>query len=207
MGYSRASFKHDYGQTITTDAAGVEIPRAFLAHLHIPAPKAADPDGMVDGAECTTGEEAEPLVITEFLAQPDFARNITVTVAATTAGHVAAGNIVVAGKDMSGAAISENLSVTADTPATITGSLAFASVTSVTVPVQDGDSVTIDVGWGKKFGIPYKLATSALAILKLFDGSADTGTVTASATTLAENVIALNGAPNAAKHIDLYLIV
>jgi len=28
-----ASYKHDFGQTITTDAEGVGVDRAFLAHI------------------------------------------------------------------------------------------------------------------------------------------------------------------------------
>lgn len=186
--------------------AGVSADHEFLAHYLIPAPATVDADGIVDGAEATTGAEAEPLVITTFLAQPDVARNITVTVAATTAGDVAAGNIVVTGTDLSGAAISENFVITADTPATVTGSLAFKSVTSITVPVQDGASVTVDAGWGKKFGLPYKLPTNSLILLKLFDGSTDSGTVTASASSLAENVLALNGTPDGVKNVDLHII-
>lgn len=193
------------GQKIQTHA-GTEADHSFIAHSLIAAPVAVDTDGIVDGAETTTGAEAEPLVITTFLAQPDVARNITVTVAATTAGDVAAGDIVVTGTDLSGAVISENFAITADTPATVTGNLAFKTITSVTVPVQDGASVTVDVGWGKKFGLPYKLSTNALVLLKLFDGTADTGTVTASASSLSANVLALNGTPNGTKNIDLYII-
>lgn len=193
------------GQKIQNHA-GVGVDHEFLAHYPIPKPSAVDADGIVDGAEATTGAEAEPLVITTFLAQPDVARNITVTVAATTAGDVAAGNIVVAGTDLSGAAISENFAITADTPATVTGSLAFKSVTSITVPVQDGASVTVDAGWGKKFGLPYKLPANSLILLKLFDGSTDSGTVTVSTSRLAANVLAINGTPDGEKNIDLHII-
>ncbi|MPM44836.1 hypothetical protein SDC9_91518 [bioreactor metagenome] len=65
----------------------------------------------------------------------------------------------------------------------------------------------VSVGVGKKFGIPYKLTASELVIVKLFDNSADTGTVTADADELEKNVIALNGTPNGAKNIDLYILV
>lgn len=181
--------------------------RAFLAHIPFYGLAAVDADGMVDGAQASTGEEAEPAVITEFLAQPDYPRNITVTVAASTAGNIAAGNIVVAGTDAAGDAISENFAVTADTAATITGNLAFKTVTSVKIPVQDGEGVTVDVGWGKKIGIPYKLANAALVLVKLFNGSTDSGTVTASASSLAANALALNGTPDGTKDADLYVIV
>lgn len=202
-----SAYKHDYGQIITTDAEGVSVDRSFLAHINVPKALAADSDIMVDGAECTTGEEAVALVITEFAKQPDWPRNIVVVVAATTAGHVAAGNIVVKGLNFAGEEITETHAVTVDTPGTFTGSVAFKEVTSVTVPVQDGDSVSVDVGWGKVFGIPYLLEADEQVLVKLFNKSADSGTVTPDAADIEENVIALNGTPDGLKDIDLYIVV
>lgn len=200
-------YKHDFGQIITTDAEGVSVDRSFLAHVKITKALAADNDIMVDGAECTTGEDAEELVITEFTKQPDWPRNIVVVVAATTAGDVAAGNIVVKGINFAGEEITETHAVTADTPATFTGTVAFKEVTSVTVPVQDGASVTVDVGWGKVFGIPYLLEADEQVLVKLFNKAADSGTVTPDALDIEKNVIALNGTPDGLKDIDLYIVV
>ena len=207
--YTMASYKHDFGQTITTDAEGVGVDRAFLAHINIPAPAASSTDGMADGIECTTGAEADPLEITEFDAQPDWPRNIVVVVAADTAGDIAAGDIVVTGKNFAGEEISEAHTVTAGTAGTFTGAIAFKEVTSVEVPVQDGDSVTVDVGWGSKFGIPYKLYTDELVILKLFNKAVEDteGAVTADASDLEKNVYDPNGTPDGTKDIDLYIIV
>lgn len=205
--YSMESYKHNFGQTITTDAEGIGVDRAFLAHINIPKAAAADDDGIIAAAEGPSGEEAGPLVITEFLAQPDWPRNITVKVSATTAGDVAKGDIVVEGLNFAGEEITETHAITADTPATKTGTLAFKEVTSVTVPVQDGDSVTVDVGWGKIFGIPYKLATTELILKKLFNGAADSGTPTVDAADIEKNTLPLNGTPDGAKDIDLYIIV
>ena len=202
-------YKHNYGQIITTDAEGMSVDRSFLAHVNIPAATAVaiDADGIVDGAEGTTGAEAEALVVTTFLAQPAWPRNITVTVAATTPADIAAGNIVVSGKNFAGEVISEDFAIAADTPATKTGAKAFAQVTSVTIPVQDGATVTVDVGWGKVFGLPYKLEVAGQVLLKLFDKAADTGTIAVSTTAIESNTLALNGTPNGTKAIDLYVIV
>lgn len=207
MKFSRALYKHDFGQEITTDVEGFGVPRAFLAHIRIPEPVAADSDAMVDGTECAHGAEAQPLVITEFEAQPDWPRNIVVVLAATTAGDVAAGKITVKGINFAGEEIIEEHTVTADTPGTFTGSIAFKEVTSVTVPVQDGNSVTVDVGWGKKFGLPYKLEADELVIVKLFNKSADSGTVAVDAEDIEKNVFAVNGDPDGGKDIDLFVIV
>lgn len=202
-------YKHDYGQIITTDAEEVSVDRSFLAHVNIPAATAvaADPDGILDGTEAPSGVEAEDLVVEEFLAQPAWPRNITVTVAATTAGDVAADSIVVAGLNVAGEAISEEFTLTADTPATKTGNKAFAKVTSVTIPVQDGESVTVDVGWGDKFGIPYKLYADELVILKLFNKAVDEATIVNSATAIESNTADMAGTPDGLKDIDLYIIV
>lgn len=68
---------------------------------------------------------------------------------------------------------------------------------------------TISVGWGDKFGLPYKLYADELVILKLFDKAVESsaGTVTADATDLEKNVFDPNGSPDGAKDIDLYIIV
>ena len=105
----------------------MSVDRSFLSHINIPGAKVTtvDTDGIVDGAEGPTGAEAVALVVSTFLAQPSWPRNITATVAATTAGDIAAGNIIIAGKNIAGEDISENLAVSADTAATITGAKAF----------------------------------------------------------------------------------
>lgn len=203
-----SAYKHDYGQIISTEAEGVSVDRSFLAHINIPAAKAvaADADGILDGTAAPSGEE-DPLVVTEFLVQPTWPKNITVTLAATTAGDVAAASVVVAGKNFAGEAITEEFAFSADTPATKTGNKAFAIVDSVTIPVQDGDSVTVDVGWGVKFGIPYKLYADELVILKLFNKAADAATIVNSATAVESNTATMAGTPDGLKDIDLYVIV
>jgi hypothetical protein len=78
---------------------------------------------------------------------------------------------------------------------------------AITVDTTAGVRDRISVGWGKKFGIPYKLPADELVFVKLFDNAADTGTVTADADDISKNVIALNGTPDALKPIDLYILV
>lgn len=66
----------------------------------------------------------------------------------------------------------------------------------------------ISVGWGDKFGLPYKLYANELVILKLFNKAKESteGTVTADATNLAKNVYDPNDTSLGAD-IDLYIIV
>ena len=65
----------------------------------------------------------------------------------------------------------------------------------------------ISVGWGDKFGIPYKLYADELVILKLFGKAADSGTVTNDADELEKNVFDPNGTPDGLNDIDLYIVV
>lgn len=201
-------YNHKMGQKIQTNAEGVSVDRWFGAHIHIPKVLAADADGIVAAAEAASGEEADDLVITEFEAQPDWPRNIIVSVSATTAADVAAGNIVVKGFNIAGQVIEEKHAITADTPAVKTGNLAFKEVTSVTVPVQDGDSVTIDVGWGDKLGLPYLLAYNTI-LKTYFGGTEETTapTVVVDADEIEKNTIDLDSTPDGENDIDIYLIV
>jgi hypothetical protein len=55
--------------------------------------------------------------------------------------------------------------------------------------------------------MPYKLEADEQVILKLFNKSADSGTVTPDAEDIEKNVISLNGNPDGQKDIDLYIVV
>ncbi len=211
-------YKHNFGQTITTDVEGTAADRAFIAHLQWSAAQAVatDTDGIFDGieAEDSTADPAGVAVAAtpaadEFVAQPPCARNVTVTVAATTPAHVKAAAITVSGKNIAGATITEAFTPTAATPATLTGSKAFAEIVSVAVPAQDGDSVTVDVGWGDKLGLPYKLARSTIlagqTALNNVVESTDP-TLAVSATAIESNTIDLSS--NLDGHaVDTYLLV
>lgn len=213
--YSMAPYKHYFGQTITTDVEGVSCDRGFIANLAWTALEAvaADTDGIFDGiaAEDATAEPAGKAVIAtvasdEFIAQPPCARNVTVTVAATTAGHVKAAAIVVAGTNLNGDAITESFTPTVDTPATLVGTKAFKTITSVTVPAQDGNSVTVDVGFGQLIGLPYKLENKRV-LLTLNDGVLDTApTLAISSTALESNTVDFNGSLDGSV-MDMSIIV
>lgn len=65
----------------------------------------------------------------------------------------------------------------------------------------------ISVGWGDIFGLPYLLYADELVILKLFDKTADTGSVVADDNEIEKNTFDPNGTPDGLKDIDLYIIV
>ena len=208
-------YNFNRGQTIQTSVPGIVADIGYIANLAWTAAQtvAADADGIFDGiaAADATAEPAGATVTAtpasdEFVAQPPCARNLTVTVAATTAGHVKSSAIVVTGKNLAGETITESFTPTADTPATLVGAKAFASVTSVAVPAQDGDSVTVDVGFGQLIGLPYKLDKKRV-ILTLNDGVVDTApTLTISASALESNTVDFNGSLDGSV-MDMSIIV
>lgn len=78
---------------------------------------------------------------------------------------------------------------------------------TIDVATQAGVCDAVSVGWGTKVGIPYTLYADEQVIVKLFNKSADNGTVTPDATDIEKNVIALTGTPNGASDVDLYILV
>ena len=109
------------------------------------------------------------------------------------------------------------ITLAAKEPAANDASLAIAftvGTSGVTVGSStDGTSGvpydTISVGWGDKFGLPYKLYAEELAILKLFNKAVEQteGTITADATYLEKNVYAPYAGADGSSDIDLYILV
>jgi hypothetical protein len=96
-------------------------------------------------------------VVTTGITNPDVARNVTAT-AGGTAGDIKAITVTVAGTNVFGEAISEVLpAFTVNTAGDVTGSKAFATVTSITIPAHDGLGATTSVGVGAKLGLPVTL--------------------------------------------------
>lgn len=316
--YSRTPYKHDFGQTITTDCEEVSVDRSFLAHYHIPAANA--PAASSDGVLAATNLGTVAKSIIAGIKNPAVPRNIRID------GNVSGitGVVKITGTNFNGEVITED--ITADGITAKDGNLAFKFITKIDLPIQNhtpaaqtetikvtnkctnteeisvvvtattllgensGESVTvpldstvhttvtlvaaavvealneneaigavfeasnvegvitlaakepaandsslaiaftaetsgvtvdsstdgttgvpydqISVGWGDKFGIPYKLYADELVILKLFDKAVDTGgTLVNSATALESNTFDPNGTPDGLKDIDLYIVV
>ena len=182
---------------LSSDAYGSKVAEMKIGHYNIPAAKvvAADADGILK----TFALGAAGLATSTFLAQPPTAMTLTCVCSAAQAGKA-----TIYGHDIAGEEISEEVTLTGATP--VATLKAFAEVTKVVLPIKAGTE-TITIGWGTGFGLPYKLAADELVLVKLFNGSADSGTVTVNATDLAKNVLALNGTADGTKAIDLYMVV
>lgn len=110
----------------------------------------------------------------------------------------------------------DTVTLTANAPAANDSTLAIA-VTAGSTGVTVGSSTNgttgvpydqISVGWGDKFGLPYKLYADELVILKLFNKAKESteGTITADADDLAKNVYDPHDT-TLGVDIDLYIIV
>lgn len=198
-------FNPNLGQEMQTDADGVTLDRAFLAHLHLSTAQAAAASTTAVHAAVT--DNGAPQVITTLITNPPYPRNITAT-AGGTAGDIKAIQVIVAGTDIDGNVITETLpAFTVNTPGTVAGAKAFKTVTSITIPAHDGLGATTSIGFEDIFGLPDLLAHNTVLFAFLNNTKEGTApTVTVSASAPSANTVDLNSTLNGTV-VDLYYIV
>lgn len=169
------------------------------------APDTATTNSILSGSAGATS--AASATVTTFLAQPDVARNLVITPGGTTA-DVAAGNVVVVGKDIFGKAITENFAFLANASTATTGNKAFKSITSITFPGEDSPfGATWSVGIGDKLGLQRCIDSGDHIIKGLVDGVTLTGiTAAASTAVVSSNTIIPNPASNNSRNFKLFYL-
>lgn len=150
-------------------------------------PVAVDADRLLNDA-------ADDTTHTTFLAQPDFARKLTLVASDTGTEEV-----VITGKNIRNEVITETIALNGTTPVVTTK--AFKSVTSIAIPVL-ASNATVDVGVNDAMGLDRCMSGNEV-ILATMDGVYETTrpTVTFSATDVALNTVDPNTALNAAKDL------
>lgn len=195
-------YKHDYGQTITTDAEGVSVDRSFTAHYQISAEDAVAASNTGVHAAVTLGAEAQDVITG--ITNPAVPRNIIIKGNASGI----AGNVVITGTNFTDEEITETIALNGATA--VEGSKAFKTVTEIALPAETHVGTdTVSVGWGDKLGLPYKLSHNTVLYKHTFlDNTVEATepTVTVSATAIESNTIDLNSALNG-KAVDVYLLV
>lgn len=113
----------------------------------------------------------------------DSARNITA--ACTHASSVVAMTILISGKDIYGASMSEQLSITATgTSKTAAGAKAFKTITSIAITsAGDATTNTLNIGHGDVLGLPYVMAKNTILREWRAGVVATAGTIVAAVTT------------------------
>lgn len=130
-----------------TYAADVRIDGFGL--IKIPAPIALDADGILSATSIATAVDTTAFASSynkDVMAK--FGRNVTVV-----ASGAATSTVTVFGYDYLGQPMQETLTLNGNTP--VLGVKCFRHVTRVTAGVTA--ATTINVGWGNRFGLPYKL--------------------------------------------------
>lgn len=186
------------GGEIKRDGA-VEGNDADAVDVVLPVHYSIDPDAVSATyvhAAVTLGAAAQD--VSTSITNPDFPRNVTIKGNASGI----AGNVVVTGTNAAGDEITDTIALNGSTE--VEGVKAFATVTNINLPAKtnvSGD--TVSVGVGKKFGLPHIVYNAAMLLIKLFDGSTDSGTLAVDADELEKNLFSLNGSPNGTKVLDL----
>lgn len=134
-------------------------------------------------------------VVTTAITNPPTPRNVTAT-SGGTAADIKAVQVIVAGTNAEGVAITETLPVfTVNTATTVVGSKAFATVTSITIPAHDGTGATTAVGLGAKLGLGERLSVDTVLAAHLAGVREGTRpTVVVSSSALESNTVTLNSA-------------
>jgi len=176
------------GKPIQSDGGGTNY--AFAIALQtIPVAETSDDDQLF---AATTGHCNQTTNINKstFLAQPDVPRNIIATFNASTSG-----SIKITGTDISGAAITENLTISSATTGASTK--AFKTVTRINADLTTGQTnKTLKMGTGDLLGLNSKLATNTVLLAALNDTKEATApAVTVNSTVLSLNTIDTNTAP------------
>jgi hypothetical protein len=150
------------------------------------------------GIHAAVADSGAPQTVTTAINQPDVPRNITATVAASTANDVKAISVVVTGTNCEDVAITETLpAFTDNTPGSVAGLKAFKTVTSILIPAHDGATALTSIGFGDVVGLGHRLARNTVPAAFLANTIESTApTIVVSATAIESNTADLNSALN-----------
>lgn len=165
------------------------------------APVLADVDRIVVSANMKVGKYT-------IAAQPDVARNITVSATAVGTADTP-GTITVVGTNYAGEAISEVITPIAGS--IVAGTKAFKTVVSVTgagwvVDETEETADTITVGVGTVLGLPYKLAVSTEVLLGVLGTAIIAPTVVAAGTLEGSTVDISSGTYDGTKKAFVFVV-
>ncbi len=164
----------------------------FIAIQTIPVAETSD-DDQIMAAYINAFNNTTKFVLlsnsSQFLAQPDVPRNIIATMNTSTTCA-----LKLTGTDISGAAITENLTWTAETGVKAS-TKAFKTVTRIDATTTT-NTAQAKIGTGDLLGLNTKLATNTVLLAALNDTKEATApSVTVSSTVLSLNTIDTNTAP------------
>ena len=182
------SLEHETPEGLAGDFVGV------IAHHYAFAPAAVSATAVHAAIAMAAAAKDVATAITN----PDFPRNVTVK--GNASGIT--GNVVFTGTNVAGDTITETIALNGSSE--VAGTIAFATVTNIHLPAEThAGTDTVSVGIGKIFGMPHIIYNAAFLLVKLFNGSADNGTLAVDSDELEKNLFSLDGTPNGSKIVDL----
>jgi hypothetical protein len=139
--------------------------------------------------------------VTAGITNPDVPRIVTIK----GNGANVTGDVVIHGTNINDVVISDTIA--ASGASEVVGVKAFKTVTSIDYPPYAvAGTESISIGRGVKIGFPAAIPNASVVIAKSFDGSADNGTVSASAT-VEGSIYAVAGTMNGVKLVELTFLV
>lgn len=128
--------------------AGGDLGQSLSGRISFGAIAVADTDGILDGQSINTaGSQTTFAAAYSSAIMGPWGRTVTVV-----ASGAATSNVTVIGRDYLGQPMTESMTLNGTTP--VAGVKAFKYVDEVTFGATS--SVTIDLGFGARFGLPYK---------------------------------------------------
>jgi hypothetical protein len=166
------------------------------------APDALDADLLLDGQVVTSASRT----FTTFLAQPDYARQLSL-IAKTNTGDVPAGDVVITGTDIDGNVITDTLTFTANQATAENTVKAFKTVTQIAFPAPDGDTATWDLGTTDALGLEERLDGDTILYAN-HTGTRETThpTLVSNSTDKTKNLITLNTALDGSGDVEVAYI-
>lgn len=184
--------------------AGSSEERVILARY-----KASPAAAVTDEILSAVTDDGTEQTITSFDAQPDVPRTVTAT-AGGTAGDIKAIQVTVAGTNVAGDAITEDLpAFTVNTTGTVESTKVFATVTSVTIPAHDGNGATTAIGTGSGLGLNTLNAINPVVSgMTSLNGTREgtEPTVTVSASAVESNKVTLDSSLDGNEVVFLYYV-
>ena len=187
------------GQHLKTGNPNIFCDRAFVAHYQIAAADADAASAAYIEAATVLGAAVTTVLAKDLSAQPPTPRVLSIT--GDAAGSV--GDVVINGTDANGAALTETIVGTGAN--TVSGTRAFASVTSIVFPIGDGVS-TISVGITDDVGLPFCLPYNTVLLILNNATATTVATGSYSATVISQNFVNPTAALAGAQ-IDIYFLV
>lgn len=134
-------------------SANAYVHRTTMANL------AAATTNTIKNAQ--TSSNVAITTVTTFLAQPDFPRNLIITPGGVT-NDIKLCDITVTGTDIRDQVITELFHFTENTVSAATGNRAFKTITSVSIPIQDGAGATFSIGISTKIGLDRRIVEDSV---------------------------------------------